>query len=299
MTADTETFAVRSSGLSRTGAVAGIALVALLLAGAVSAATSGWGGGLHNWLILLHDANAGDTRLAFDALRGVRTVDLAALVLAGVTFLGMRPLLGGANKVWVGIAAALPFAGIAVLLATGLAGRSALMGGGLVLAWRLTKRGRFRLLGWTGVAANGLLLIADLATTGSPDPAAADVVALGYALLVVWLVWLAFRMLKPLPGRPVPVGTHLVSPGGGCRVGGSDTMELFDLPLYSRAEGALGTYVGLADASTRFTVDETSVTLLQFLEAYDEGGWFEVRVEEPGRLATMVIDASASAESQA
>jgi hypothetical protein len=283
--------AAEPSGSTRTGVFAGIALVALLVAGGVSAALGlRWGAGLQNWLLVLRAIHAGDAGSTFDALRGVRAVDLAALVLAGVTFLGMRPALGAANRVWVGIAIALPFAGIAVLLVTGLAALWGLLAGGLVLAWRMTKRDRYRLLGYTGMFANGFLLLADVGKGDTPDAAAGDVVAVAYVLLLVWLVWLVVRMLRPLPGRAVPVGTHLVGSGGGCRVGGSDTTELFDLPLYSRAEGPLGTYVGAADESTRFTVDGESVTMMRFLESFDEDVRFEVRVEEPGRLATMVID---------
>jgi hypothetical protein len=280
-----------SSGLIQAGSVAGIVLVALLLVGAIAEALgAGWAGSVRNGLLVLRAIHAGDAGPTFDALRGVRAVDLAVLFLAGVTFLGMRPALGAANRVWVGIAIALPFAGIAVLLLTGLAALWGLLAGGLVLAWRMTKRDRYRLLGYTGVVANGFLLLADVGKGDSPDAAAGDVIAVAYVLLLVWLVWLVVRMLRPLPGRAVPVGTHLVGSGGGCRVGGSDTTELFDLPLYSRAEGPLGTYVGAADESTRFTVDGESVTMMRFLEAFDEDVRFEVRVEEPGRLATMVID---------
>jgi hypothetical protein len=289
--------AAEPSGPTRTGAFAGIALIALLVAGGVSAALGlRWGAGLQNWLLVLRGIHVGDARLTFDALRGVRAVDLAALVLAAVTFLGMRPALGAANRVWVGIAVALPFAGIAVLLVTGLAALWGLLAGGLVLAWRMTKRDRYRLLGYTGVVANGFLLLADVGKGDTPDAAAGDVVAVAYVLLVAWLVWLVIRMLRPLPGRAVPVGRHLVGPGGGCRIGGSDTTELFDLPLYSPAEGALGTYVGVADESTRFSVHGADVTLMRFLEAFDEDPSFEVSVEEPGKLASMVIETVGEAD---
>jgi hypothetical protein len=287
MTDDTGDIAVEPSGITRAGATAAIALIALLAIGLIPGPSGPWG--LRNWLALLHGANLGGGG-AFDALRGVRAIDLAILLIGGVAFLGMRPVLGSANRAGVGVAAAVPLAGIVVLLYTGFEGRSALMVGGLVLGWRMTKRDRFRLSGWTGVAANGLLLLAGAATTDLPDPAAADIVAAGYALFIAWLAWIAVRMLRPLRGRPVPVGTHHVGAGGGCRTGGSETTEVFDLPLYSPEEGALGTYFGVADASTRFTVDEAEVSLIPFLEAYDAGGSLEVRAEERGRLAAMTMD---------
>jgi hypothetical protein len=298
MTAGTDGVRVQPSEFTRTSAVAGIALGVLLLAGAASALTGGWGEGLHNWLILLHGANAGEGGPGFAALTGVRAVDVAMLVLAGLTFLGTRPLLGPEDRVWVGIAAALPVVGMAILLVTGVDGRFALPLGGLIIAWRMTKRDRRRTLGWLGVIANGLAFLLDVGRRAESDPAAADLIAVVYILLIVWLAWLAFRMLKPLPGRLVPVGTHLVGTGGGCRAGGSETTELFDLPIYTRAEGSLGTYVGVADATTAFVVDDGTVTLMQFLEAYDEDRPFEIRVEERGRLAAMTIDTGEPVEDQ-
>jgi hypothetical protein len=288
VTVQREGISAGSPELTRSCAIAGIALVMLLLVGALAGSSGPWG--LRNWLVVLHGVNLGADAAAIGALQGIRVVDIAVLALGGVTFLGMRPALGAADRYWLGSAVALPFAGIVLLAATGLAGRSALMAGGLVLSWRLTKRDRYRMLGWTGVTANGLLLLADLATGDSPGPAQADVIAAGYVLLLLWLAWLVYRMLKPLPGRPVPVGRYRVGPGGGCRGGGSDTTELFDLPLQSKVEGDMGTFVGVADASTRFTVGERSVTLMRFLEAYDEGVQFEIQVEESGRLARMAID---------
>ena len=65
---------------------------------------------------------------------------------------------------------------------------------------------------------------------------------------------------------------------------------MFDLPLRSPTDGTPRTYVGVADESTEFAVDEAPFTLPRFLEAYDEGGPFEISVEEPGRLAAMAID---------
>jgi hypothetical protein len=290
MSPGTEVGALESSELTRTGAIAGIALVALLVVGAASALIGHAGGGLQNWFLLLNSFNSESTGATFAALKTVRVVDIAALVLAGVTFLGVRPLLGTAQRAWVTTAAALPFVGIIVLVAAGFAGCSALSFGGLIVGWRMTKSDRFRLVGWMGACANSLLILTVLNMTATPDPALADVVALGYALLVIWLVWLALRMVRPLPGHPVPVGTHLVGTGGGCRAGGSETTETFDLPLYAPAEGPLGTFTGVADESTRFTIGETDVDLMRFLEAYDEDVRFEIRVEEPGKLAAMTID---------
>ena len=62
---------------------------------------------------------------------------------------------------------AFPFVGIAVLLATNQAGRSSVMGAGLVIAFLMLKRRTFKPLATLGILANTLLLGGDLATGGS------------------------------------------------------------------------------------------------------------------------------------
>ncbi len=121
------------------------------------------------------------------------------LLLTAVTFLGFWPGPGKPHKIWMGVAIALPLAGIAVLLATGLWGRSGLMGGGLVLSFLMLGDGAFRPLGFLGMAVNLLLLIGDFATVGPGVPLVAALVAVGYLLLLVWLVWIAGSLLNAKP----------------------------------------------------------------------------------------------------
>ena len=91
---------------------------------------------------------------------------------------------------------ALFLAGIAVLLATGIQGRSGLMGGGLVLSGLLIAHPASRPIGYLGGAANLFLLIGDFFTSGVRSPLVATLVAFGYVLLVVWFAWMAWLLMS-------------------------------------------------------------------------------------------------------
>jgi len=98
----------------------------------------------------------------------------------------------------MGLAILLPLAAIAVLLATGLEGRSGPMDGGLVLSDLLVCSRMFRPLGYFGRAANLLLLIGDFSTAGARSALVTSLVAFGYILLIVWFGWIAwFPMSRP------------------------------------------------------------------------------------------------------
>lgn len=184
----------RRRGLPYVGGIAAELTGAVLVIGAVGAAASLSGLAPRNWLVVLFQINAGLGALPADPLRVPNAIDFGILVLAGVTFLGLWSTL--AHRVWMGVAVVLPFAGIGVLLATGLAGRSSLMAAGLVVAALMLTKPSFRPLAYLGLAANALLLVADFATTGSRAPVIAGSVALGYVLLIAWFVLIGVRLLR-------------------------------------------------------------------------------------------------------
>jgi hypothetical protein len=103
----------------------------------------------------------------------------------------------------MGLAILLPLAGIAVLLGTGLQGRSGLMGSGLVLSVLLIGNRTFRSLGYLGGVANLLLLIGDFATFGTGSALVASLVAFGYVLLIVWFASIAWLLMSRTWAGPV------------------------------------------------------------------------------------------------
>lgn len=185
----------RPTALSRSAGVAGLLVTVLLLIGLVAIALSLPGLAFRNWLLVLFQINARVGALPADPLRVVNPLDVVVLVLVGVTFLGLWPDLGRVNRIWISIAVALPFVGIALLLVTNQAGRSSVMGAGLVVAFLMLKRRALKPLAYLGIPANALLLAGDLATGGSRAPVVAALVGVGYVLLIAWFVLIGARLL--------------------------------------------------------------------------------------------------------
>jgi hypothetical protein len=180
---------------------------AILLIGLVGFAGSLPGFGLRNWLVVLFEINAGVGDLPVDPLRVLNVLDVAVLVLVGVTFLGLWPTLH--HRIWMGIAVALPFVGIVLLFVTKQAGRSALMGAGLVIAFLMLTKHSFKPLAYLGILANMLLLVGDLATRGSRMPVVAALAAIGYVLLIAWFFLIGMWLLGWLRSRQgAEVGGH-------------------------------------------------------------------------------------------
>lgn len=180
-------------GTSWLGGVAGAATAATLVIGLV-------GGAKHRpvptpWLLVLVRVNAGRPGSTLDALHVVRAVDVVLLLLSAATYAGFWPGPGSPAVGWMGLAVAQPVLGVVLLLLTRLSGRSALMGGGLVLAVLMVVDGRWAAGGWLGAGACVLLLIGDLGTTGRPSRVRTAALVVGYAGLVAWLGVLAAVLL--------------------------------------------------------------------------------------------------------
>jgi len=188
---------MKSSTQSGVGGIAALLVVAVLIAGMLSLAIPLPGLGLRNWLVVLFQINAGAGQLPPDPLRVFNPLDVTILVLVGVAFASLGPALGRVSTILKVVAAGLPFAGIAVLLITGQAGRSSVMGAGLVMALLIVISGRVgRTPVYIGLLANALLLIGDFATGTSAKPFVAAVVAIGYLMLVVWFALIAVILLR-------------------------------------------------------------------------------------------------------
>ena len=144
--------------------------------------------GFDNWLTALFRVNAGIPGFSTDSLTRINPVDIILLSLASASFAGLWPGLGTFRKVGLAAAMAFPVIGIGVFLVTGLAGRSGLMAAGLAVSVLMMGRPRLTMFSITGIAANGLLLAGDFATTGGENPFVAGLIGAGYLLLIAWLL---------------------------------------------------------------------------------------------------------------
>lgn len=179
--------------LSLIGGVAATVAAATLFAGAVGLALGlrGWS----SWLAVLFAFNAGYRVACRDALRGVHTIDVALLVLAGATYAALWSGPGASHPVWMALAIAQPLLGLVVLLVTRLSGRSGLMGGALVLSILMLVEGTGSAAAWMGLVASVLLLVGDFGTTARPSRFLAGPLAVGYGALVIWFGALAGLLL--------------------------------------------------------------------------------------------------------
>lgn len=190
---------------SRIGAASALAAGFLLVVGMVGLVAAARP--LRPWLAVLFGINAGVGSVSMASLRVVNAIDVAVLALAALTFMGLWPGPSKPHKFWMGLAIALPVAGIGVLLATANAGRSGLMGGGVVLSILMLLHRRWRLAGGLGLLANGILLVGDFTTAGGASPLTATLVGVGYVLLIAWFAWLGVRLFtSEQPIDLVPAG---------------------------------------------------------------------------------------------
>lgn len=180
----------RNSILGRTGGIAAAACAGLLIVGASALALRN--GALTPWLAVLFGINGGVGAVSLHTLHAIKAIDVVILLLAAITFsgLGPRPLR---HRNWYLLAVFLPIAGIAVLFATGLWGRSGLMSGAIVLCLLMLTSGAPSSLSALGLFANLLLLVGDFATQGPSTPIAIAVGA-GYVALTLWFAGLAWSV---------------------------------------------------------------------------------------------------------
>lgn len=175
------------------GGVAAILSAVALLVGAAGLAFGAGRG--RPWLLVLFGFNAQYRVSSRDELRGINAIDVALLVLAGAAYAGFWPGPGTSHVGWMALAVAQPLLGVLVLMATRLAGRSGLMGGGLALSILMLVDGTAPAFSWVGVSASLLLLVGDFGTTARPSRILAVALALGYPLLIVWFAFLAALLL--------------------------------------------------------------------------------------------------------
>jgi hypothetical protein len=150
---------------------------------------------LRTWLVVLFQINAGIGTLPAEPLRVFNPLDVAMLVLAAAATLGIWQMLPRVSRAWLYLSVGLPFAGIVLLLTTHIAGRSSLMGAGLVVSLFMLRDAELRDVGILGVFADALLFVGDLGTGDSTRPLITIVVAVGYLLLLAWFVLVALRLL--------------------------------------------------------------------------------------------------------
>lgn len=250
--------------VGRIGGAAAFGAVGILVFGIAGLATRS--AAIRPWLAVLLGIDSGTGGVSMGTLRGITAVDVLLLIFAAATFAGFWPGSGRGRQAWTGIAILLPVAGIAVLVATGLMGRSGLMGGLLVLSILLLSDRRNTSLSYIGLASSVLLLIGDFSTTGTRSWFVSGLVAAGYALLTAWFVLAGARLLGSRRHAQIEGEILIERPVG----------EVFDFVADERNE-------------PRYNPAMTSVEQLTEGEI-GPGTRFEAIVTSAGRPVPMVIE---------
>jgi hypothetical protein len=149
-----------------------------------------------NWLIVIFQLLVGFAGVSANRLQGLFYPDMIILALVGAMDLGLYMALKRTNRIWALVAAVQPFLGIALMLATQTAGRSALMTSGLVISLVMLKSTIFKeTTAVLGILASALLLVGDLTVGVFPRNAlGAALFAIGYVLMIIWLFLVGRRL---------------------------------------------------------------------------------------------------------
>jgi hypothetical protein len=191
----------RASGLAAliVGVLFLMGMIGLVITGLRPGATDGWLASFQdNWLIVLLKLNAGVDGVQFDHLHGLNLLDIAIMALVATTYLGLYAALRRTSRIWSLIAAAMPALGIVLLIATRIAGRSAVMGAGLVISCVMLRSNAFhKVIAWMGIVASALLLAGDVGTSAnSHSTFVAMLMGIGCVLLMAWFFLIGQRLLQ-------------------------------------------------------------------------------------------------------
>lgn len=154
----------------------------------------------NNWLVILFKLHARFRDIQPGALYRLNLLDLSILVLVFIAHLGLYAALRKTSKIWPVVALAQPLIGIFLFIVTKSAGRSAVMGAGLVISLVMLRSAIFsKVTAVTGIIASVLLLVGDISAGITLSPGIAALTGVGYLLLIVWFFLVGRRLVSSSP----------------------------------------------------------------------------------------------------
>ncbi len=193
-------------GVYKIGGVAALMVGALLLFAAIDLGITGPQAGTlngwlslfeDNWLVVIFKLHVGFNGLQRDPLYGLNLLDIAIMALVGAVHLGLYAALRRTSKFWSIIALAQPFLGILIFMATKHAGRSGVLGAGLVISFVMLGSHSFgKATACVGILASILLLIGDISVGIVHSNLIPILIGIGYVLLTTWFFMVARRLLQ-------------------------------------------------------------------------------------------------------
>jgi hypothetical protein len=150
-----------------------------------------------NWLIVIFKLHAGFSGVQSNLLYRLNILDIIILALLAILYIGLYIALRRTSKVWSVIALAQPFLGMALFIATKTAGRSAVMGAGLVISLVMLRSNTFnRATAFIGILSSLFLLTGDISVAIASSTFIAILTGVGYLLLIIWFFLVAHRLFQ-------------------------------------------------------------------------------------------------------
>jgi hypothetical protein len=150
-----------------------------------------------DWLIVLFELHAGLAGTQSGQLQGLDQADIAILALVAITYLGLYAALRKSSRIWSIVALAQALLAPVLFVATQSAGRSGVMGAGLVASVVMLRGKAFgKATALLGIAASVCLLLSDFSVGLTQSKIIAGLTGLGYGLLIAWLFLVAWRLFQ-------------------------------------------------------------------------------------------------------
>ncbi|MBN2256272.1 MAG: hypothetical protein JW704_00320 [Anaerolineaceae bacterium] len=184
------------------GGVAAWLAGGLLLAGlALSLAGSRAGTWLQdNFMLRIIQLHTGVSSMQEQVLFGLKPVDILLLASSGLICLALYPTMKGIRKAWAVVATTLPFLGLALYLVTQDIGRSGMLAALVITNLILLRSsGIAKPAAWVGLLAGIALLVGDVGTAFSYQPALAGIMDTGYVFLIMWCALIGRILLHKEP----------------------------------------------------------------------------------------------------
>jgi hypothetical protein len=151
----------------------------------------------NNWLVVIFKLHAGLEGVQPSLLYILNPLDIALMALIGTMYLGLYAALRRTSKIWSIVALAQPFLGIVIFMATRSAGRSGVMGAGLVISIVMLRSRIFnKVTAYMGILSSSLLFVGDISVGISQSYIFAILTAIGYVLLTAWFFLIAQRLFQ-------------------------------------------------------------------------------------------------------
>jgi hypothetical protein len=150
-----------------------------------------------NWLVVIFKLHAGFKGVQSDQLFLLNYLDIAIMALVGTMYLGLYAALRKTSKIWPIVALAQPFLGIALFIATNSAGRSGVMGAGLVISIVMLRSDIFdKVTAYIGLLSSALLLFGDISVGIAHSFVIGVLTGIGYVVLTTWFFLIAQRLFQ-------------------------------------------------------------------------------------------------------